>query len=145
MKNETVVNGLIAKRAELAGDIERTHEALRKMVSDLEHLDQTILQFDPDYRVESIKAKAFRPPKDWSNRGQMTRIVLSILRQAAEPLTARDVALELLVERALDKNDQRLLRLMTKRVSVALRIQKDKGIVTAESGPGQYLLWQIAK
>ncbi|HEY6991583.1 MAG TPA: hypothetical protein VH369_24530 [Bryobacteraceae bacterium] len=144
MKNSQVVNGLIVRRAELAGDIERTHETLRKMVADLEHLDQTILQFDPDYRVESIKAKAFRPPKDWSNRGQMTRIVLSILRQAAEPLTSRDVALELLVERALDKNDQRLLRLMTKRVGVALRLQKDKGVVTAEGGPGQVILWQIA-
>jgi len=52
-----------------------------------------------------------------------TRIVLSILRQATEPLTSRDIALELLVERALDKNDQRLLRLMTKRVGVALRGQ----------------------
>ncbi len=30
----------------------------------------------------------------------MTRIVLSILRQAAEPLTTRDIALQLLVERA---------------------------------------------
>jgi hypothetical protein len=38
--------------------------------------------------------------KDWSNRGQMTRIVLSILRQASEPLTTRDIALELLIERA---------------------------------------------
>ncbi|HEY5379310.1 MAG TPA: hypothetical protein VIJ78_07205, partial [Pseudolabrys sp.] len=90
-------------------------------------------------------AKAFRPPKDWSNRGQMTRIVLSILRQAVEPLTSRDVALELLVERALDKNDQRLLRLMTKRVAVALRLQKDKGVVKAEQGPGQYMLWEIAR
>lgn len=60
MKNETVLNRLIAKRAQLAGDIERAHEALRKMVTDLDHLDQTILQFDPDYRVESIKAEAFR-------------------------------------------------------------------------------------
>jgi hypothetical protein len=143
--NQHVLNGLIAKRAELAGDIERTHETLRKMVADLEHLDQTILQFDPNYRIEAIKAKAFRPPKDWSNRGQMTRIVLSILRQAAEPLTSRDVALELLVERALDKNDQRLLRLMTKRVGVALRHQKDKGVVQAEAGPGQYVLWQIVR
>jgi hypothetical protein len=57
----------------------------------------------------------------------MTRIVLSILRQAAEPLTSRDIALELMVERALDKNDQRLLRLMTKRVAVALRGQREKG------------------
>lgn len=145
MTETHVMHALIAKRATLAGDIELTHEALRKMVMDLEHLDQTILQFDPTYRVESIKAKAFRPPKDWSNRGQMTRIVLSILRQAAEPLTSRDIALELLVERALDKNDQRLLRLMTKRVGVALRLQKDKGVVKAEQGPGQYVLWEIPR
>src|ERR1700712_596682 len=105
MAETFVMNALVKKRAELAGDIENTHEALRKMVMDLEHLDQTIMQFDPTYHVESIKAKAFRPPKDWSNRGQMTRIVLSILRQAAEPLTSRDIALELLVERAMDKGD----------------------------------------
>ena len=141
--NAFVVSGLVKRRAELAGDIERTHEALRKMVLDLENLDATILQFEPDFQVETIKPKAFRPPKDWSNRGQMTRIVLSILRQAAEPLTSRDVATELLIERALDKSDQRLLRVMTKRAAVALRLQEDKGVVKAEQGPGQYVLWEI--
>ena len=49
----------------------------------------------------------------------MSRIILSVLRKAAEPLTTRDIALKLLIERALDKSDQRLLRLMTKRVGVA--------------------------
>lgn len=142
--NAFVVSGLVKRRAELAGDIEKAHESLRQMVLDLENLDATILQFEPDFKVETIRPKAFRPPKDWSNRGQMTRIVLSILRQASEPLTSRDIALELLVERALDKNDQRLLRLMTKRVAVALRLQKEKGVVQAEQGPGQYVLWEIA-
>ena len=141
--SEIVLGGLVKRRAELAGDIERTHEALRKMVLDLESLDATIVQFDPDFQVETIKPKAFRPPKDWSNRGQMSRIVLSILRQAAEPLTSRDIALELLVERALDKSDQRLLRIMSKRVGVALRTQKENGLVRSEQGPGQYMLWQI--
>jgi hypothetical protein len=108
--NTIVLSGLVKCRAELAGDIENAHEALRKMVLDLESLDATILQFDPDYWVETIKA--FRPPKDWSNRGQMSRLCLSILRQAAEPLTTRDIALQLLVG-PLDKSDQRLLRLMT--------------------------------
>jgi len=134
MADNQVVGALVKKRAALAGEIERTHETLRKMVNDLEHLDQTITQFDPNYQVESIRAKAFRPPKDWSNRGQMSRIVLSILRQAAEPLTSRDIALELLVQRALDKNDQRLLRLMSKRVAVALRGQRDKGTVRSDQG-----------
>jgi hypothetical protein len=132
--NAFVVSGLVKRRAELAGDIENTHEALRKMVLDLESLDATIVQFDPDFQVETIKPKAFRPPKDWSNRGQMSRIILSTLRQASEPLTSRDIALQLLVERALDKSDLRLLRLMTKRVGVALRIQRENGVVRCPRG-----------
>lgn len=143
--NAFVLSGLVKRRAELAGDIERTHNQLRKMVLDLENLDATIIQFDPDFQVETIKPKAFRPPADWANRGEMTRIVLSILRQAAEPLTSRDIALELLIERALDKSDQRLLRLMTKRVGVALRGQRDKHMVRSEQGPGQYMVWEIAR
>ncbi|MBC8159030.1 MAG: hypothetical protein ISR44_06460 [Rhodospirillales bacterium] len=140
-----VLTGLAKRRAEIAGEIERTHDHLRQLLADLEHIDATILQFDPTHQVEAIKPKAFRPPKDWSNRGQMTRIVLSILRQAAEPLTTRDIALELLVSRALDKDDQRLLRLMTKRVGVALRLQRDKDVVRSEQGPGQYQLWRVNK
>jgi hypothetical protein len=143
--NAFVLSGLVKRRAELAGDIERTHDALRKMVLDLENIDATIVQFDPDFKVETIQPKAFRPPKDWSNRGQMSRIILSILRQASEPLTTRDIALQLLVERALDKSDLRLLRLMTKRVGVALRGQREGGVVKSDQGPGQYMLWEVAR
>ncbi len=142
--NEFVISGLVKRRAELAGEIEAAHERLRKLVTDLEALDATILQFDPSYSVETIAPKAFRPPKDWSHRGQMTRLVLSILRQAKEPLTTRDIALQLLVERAF-KSDVRLLRLMTKRVGVALRGQRENGLVRAEQGPGQYMLWETAR
>ncbi len=145
MAEPHVISALVRKRSELAGDIERTHEQLRQMILALENLDATLLMFDPGYRVESIKPKAFRPPKDWSNRGQMTRICLSVLRQASEPLTARDIAVQLLIERALDRDDQRLLRLMTKRVGVALRGQREKGVVRAEQGPGQYVLWALAR
>jgi len=114
------------------------------MVADLESLDATIVQFDPDFQIESIKPKAFRPPKDWSNRGQLSRIILSVLRQASEPLTTRDNARQLLIERALDKSDQRLLRIMTKPVGVALWGQRENGLVRCDQGPGQYLLWEIA-
>lgn len=143
--NAFVVSGLIKRRAELAGDIEKAHESLRRMVQDLENLDQTILQFEPNFKVETIQPKAFRPPKDWANRGEMTRIVLSILRQASEPLTARDIAYQMLTERALNRDDQRLLRVMRSRVATALRLQRDKGIAQSQQGPGQYMLWQLAR
>jgi hypothetical protein len=139
-----VVTGLVKRRAELAGDIELAHELLGKMIADLENFDAAIRQFAPDFQVETIKPKAFRPPKDWSNRGQMSRVVLSILLQASEPLTSRDLALELLVTRALDKNDQKLLRLMTKRAGVALRTQQENGVVRSLDGPGQMSLWEVA-
>lgn len=140
-----VVSGLVKRRAELAGEIERTHEALRKMVIDLEHLDAAIVQFNPAFVPEAIRAKTFRPPKDWAKRGEMTRIILSVLRCAAEPLTTRDIAYQLLVERALDKHDQRLVRLMSKRVGVALRGAKERGVVQSEEGPGQYSLWTLVR
>ena len=134
--NEKVLNELVKRRAQLASDFENTHEALRKMVLDLECLDATVVQFDPDFQVETIKPKAFRPPKDWSNLGQMSRVILSVLRQAAEPLTTRDIALQLLVDRALDKSDQRLLRLMTKRVGVAFGGPAGEQPCQVRSGPG---------
>lgn len=143
--SDYVMLGLVKRRAALAGEIEATHAKLRQMVADLETLDGTLKIVQPDFQVEAIKAKAFRPPNDWANRGEMSRIILSILRQAAEPLTSRDIALELLVTRALDKNDQRLLRLMTKRVGVALRGQRDAGRVKSDQGPGQYVVWEIER
>jgi hypothetical protein len=140
-----VLTGLVKSRAELAGQIEETHNRLRKMIEDLERPDSVILQFDPSYQVEAIKPKAFRPPSDWAHRGEMTKAVLSILRQSVEPMTTRDIALEMLVTRALDKDDQKLLALMTKRVGVALRLQRLNAVVRSSSGGGQYMIWEIAR
>jgi hypothetical protein len=44
-------------------------------------------------------------------------------------MTSRDIALEMLVTRALDEDDQKLLALMNKRVGVALRMQRLNGAV----------------
>jgi hypothetical protein len=49
---------LVKRRAELAGEIEATHDRLRKMIEDLEKLDSVTLQFGPSYLVEAIKPKA---------------------------------------------------------------------------------------
>lgn len=75
----------------------------------------------------------------------MARLVLSILRQAREPMTTRDLAVELLVTRALDKNDRKLLALMVKRVGVSLHRQRDNGLVRSVPGPGIMLLWEVAR
>lgn len=140
-----VLTGLVKRRAEVTGRIEALHDELRTLLAQLESLDATILQFDPSHRVEAIRPRAIRPPEDWSHRGEMARHVLSILRQAAEPMTTRDIALEMLITRALDPKDQRLFRLMVKRVSVALRTQRENGVVASTQGPGQFVLWEVVR
>lgn len=138
-----MVTGLVKKRAELAGELETTHNRLRELVNDLASIDATLRIVAPDMVVEAIRPKAFRPPEDWSKRGQMSRLVLSILRQSKEPLTTREIAAQMLLERAMDAEDVRMLRVMTKRVATALRDQRDKRRVTSEEGPGNYQLWRV--
>ncbi len=145
MSDEYVVNGLVKRRAEIAGEIENTQKKLGDLVEDLAQLDAVILQFDPSYEIKSIVPKAWRPPEHWSKRGEMSRVILGIMRQATEPLTTRDIALQLLTERALDKNDKALVRLMTKRVAVSLRGYRESGHIRSMQGPGQYNLWELVR
>jgi hypothetical protein len=59
----------------------------------------------------------------------MTGVILGILRKVAEPMTTRDVAIQMLIQPALDSDDVELLRVFRGRVACALRIQRDKGVV----------------
>jgi hypothetical protein len=140
-----MITGLVKRRSEMAGEIEATHAKLRHLVNDLEAIDRTLRIIAPDMEVEAIRPKAFRPPDDWSKRGQMSRLVLSILRQAREPLTSREIAAQMLLEPAMDAEDVKMLRVMTKRVSTALRDQRDRGTVKSEQGPGTYALWEVQR
>lgn len=141
--NEFVVNGLVKRRADMACEINETQERLAKLVHDLEALDEVILQFAPGFELATIKAKAFRPPADWSKRGEMGRIIMGILRQAAEPLSTRDITVQLFTQRALNQGDAALFRLMTKRVGVSLRDYRTKGVIRSLEGPGMYNLWKV--
>jgi hypothetical protein len=57
MENEHVFGGLIRKRAEIAGQIEHTQDALRKLVIDLDAMDAAIRIFDPNADIGAIQPK----------------------------------------------------------------------------------------
>ena len=73
------------QRAEIAGKIEHTQDVLRQLVIDLDNLDATIRLFRPDIDLEVIKPKPF-PPRNQASKGEMTRLLLSALRQSRGPL-----------------------------------------------------------
>jgi len=140
-----MVTGLAKRRAEIAGELTAAHERVAKLVHDLAAIDAALAVVAPDMEVEAMRPKMFRPPDDWANRGQMSRLVLSILRQSHDALTTREIAAQMILERGLDAGDRKLLPLMVRRVGSALRHQRDKGLVVSTEGPGNYQLWTIAR
>ncbi len=143
MAQTHVISALVKRRSELVGEIEHSQLHTRKLLEDLDHLDATIRQFDPDYEVEKIKPKGFRPPSDWANRGEMSRLVLDMLRRAKEPMTTQDIAEEIMKARGLSVGDAKLLRKMTKRAGVALRAQRNNELISSEHGAGLYMMWSM--
>jgi hypothetical protein len=115
------------------------------MVLDLANLDATILQFDPDFGFRALSRRPSAPEGLEQPGANVPDHSQHPFAKPQNRFTSRDIALELLVERALDKHDQRLLRIMTKRVSVALRLQRENGVVRCQQGPGQYMLWEVAR
>ncbi|WP_200887510.1 hypothetical protein [Sphingomonas sp. ERG5] len=140
-----MVEGLAKKRAEVAGELERAQELLGKLAKDLEHIDATLRIIAPDLAIETIKPKAFRPPADWSKRGQMTRMVLDILRTARQPMTTREIAERMVVERGIAATPD-TLNSMGRRVACALRRQRELGHATSTEGEaGFWQLWTLAR
>jgi hypothetical protein len=144
MADPHVLTGLIAKRAEIAGQIEHTQDKLRQLVIDLDHVDAAIHIFDPAIELQEIKARPV-PPKHHAFRGEVTRIVLTALRNAKKPLTTFDVAQRVMAERGLDTTNARLLKTIGKRTGACLRHLQKQGGVTRSQGLGQLALWEIMR
>jgi len=139
-----VLAGLTKRRAELTGEADMLKARLAQIGVDVGHLDAVIRQFDPDYDLGSIRPKRLRGP-DVAGRGEMSRFILSVLREATEPVTTQETARRLMVERGQDMEDRRLVAQTMKRVGMAFSRQKALETVRAIQGAGSVTLWDIVR
>jgi len=140
------VAGLVAKRAEIAGKIDALREDLRQLIVDLDHIDAAIRLFDPHYDLGAITPKPVRAIQT-VRRGDSIRMILDLLREATEPLTIKQIALQVMSLRGLNTMDEALVLAMTRRVGASLRGYKDNGTVRSikDGRYGKYDLWEIAR
>lgn len=144
MKNEHVLSGLIAKRAEIAGKIEMMQREMRELVATIGHIDATIRTFDPNAEIEDIKPKL--PPRFQAFKGEVSRLVLNALREAKGGLPVSDLTLTVAAGRGISTDDKPFMRVLSRRVGACLRNLRKRGLVTMVRPPGGLLaLWQIAR
>lgn len=139
-----MLEGLKRTRAEITGEIARTQARLARLANDLEHIDGVLRMLAPDFVQESVRPKVFVPPASWSKRGEMSRVVLSILRTSPEPLSTREIAGMVMRQRGLEP-DPASLNIMTRRVGHCLRDKREHGTVRSIEETGLWLQWEIVR
>ena len=142
MEHEHTIAGLIRKHAELSGQADALRARLTQIGTDIDHLGAVIRLFDPDRDLASIRPKRPRAA-DVARPGEMSRFVLGVLREAAEPMPTPAIAARLMAERGMDGQDRGAARNVTKRVGMALRHQEQRGTVRSLPGLGRVALWAL--
>jgi hypothetical protein len=93
MAEAHVISALKDKRARLDGEIQMRRFQITRLEMELAHIDAVIRMFRPGYDVSKIATKrSIKRSPAGTIRGSGTREALTVLREAQEPLTSRQIA-----------------------------------------------------
>jgi len=88
--------GLIKLHSRLDGDLQKQKE-------NLAHVRAVIKIVSPDFDVSSIKPKRTNQVSPFFKRGEAFLLALDVLREAAEPMTAFEIAATMLAKKGVLK------------------------------------------
>lgn len=137
---EHTISGLLAKRADLFNEAERLRDRTAAIRNDIGAIDRVLstLGYTGDLDAQMPRQKR----NVLFGKGELTRAVLEVLRDAIGPMTTREVAREILVVNEQDPRERQLLSEHTRRVSKALRVLRtDRVVTSAQDGPGR-MVWK---
>ena len=120
-----VISSLSNKRAELAGIVSQLERQLGQQQANLAHLDATIRLFDPNVRPGRIRPKQQRARSVWFRPGECQRLIYDELRDAAQPMTTRQLAERIMRVTAMPMEDDRQRELVQKTLLGSLNRAKD--------------------
>ena len=120
MADTFAISGLVRKRAELAGEIEALETKLRGLWESLAHVDATILLFDPAHDLAGIKPKKLAYDAGPFMHGELSRLILDVLRPATEPMSVTEIAAAIIRRKGLT-DDASMRTYLGDRVDKALR------------------------
>ena len=143
MADPHIISTLRQKRSEISGEIADMERRLVGLREDLASVDRTLRIFDPTVVPATIKPRLKRKHPPRFRSGEMTRSLLATLRQAGEPMTVREIAVQVGRELGLDMEDRKALDPMVSNVRAALSRPRD-GIVFGKR-PDGVMIWSVER
>ena len=141
MSESLVISGLVAKRGELAGEVEHHRRELQRLADELGHVDATIHLFDPNYDLGTIRVRKRGPRNQSFAQGECQRLILEILREAVEPLSGNALTHALLVRKDLEGHREAAAQVKKTALAVLRRLLV-KGVVCRSTLPDGTRVWE---
>jgi hypothetical protein len=143
MGYDLTVQGLIRKRAELAGQVEAMNAQLTATLAQLHALDSAIRVFKPDIDLDDLPCRSAAAPFT-GFRGEIQRFLLDRLREANAPQSTFDLADAVMDKRGLDRSDKIATNLIRKRTGYALaKLRKAGRVTSSRSHRSAPLEWRL--
>lgn len=102
MSNSHVLSALLNKRSELIGLVDYHRKEVKKLVNTLTHIDKTIKIFDPEINLSHLKGKVYRNYNKHFKNGELSRLILTTLRESQKPLTINEITESLIFQTGIN-------------------------------------------
>jgi len=130
MGYDLTVQGLIRKRAEMAGQVTALQAQLGELIAAMSHIDASIRVFKPEIELDDLPEK-LAPAPFTGFRGEIQRFLLDELRKANHPLSTFNLAEAIMRKRGLDPADRVVFTLIARRTGYGLAKLRKSGRVTS--------------
>ena len=140
MGESLVVTALYRKYAEVLGELRQTEDRADSLRADLAHIAATIRLFKADFSPDSIYPKLPKTPSRWLPRGQTIQTAIEVLKDATGPLTAKQIAEQIIERRGITDRDPKTLKAIANTIRTTLAARRGNGIIAHDTHPR---VWEI--
>ena len=130
MEDQTLINGLLAKRQELTNLNAELRERMAIVANDIEAVERVLDSIGYQGQLVGNTPRAARIVLFYRN--ELRDYLRAELAKSEEPLTARELAQRLCQVEGKDWQDRRLMTDVTRRVGCALRKMRATRVVDGE-------------
>lgn len=137
---DQTINGLLHKRDELMGEFYALRERMAELHNDVAAIDRVLDALGYDGDLQDRQPRATR--LIIFARNELRAFLLHELRKG-EPLSSRDLAERICSEEGKDIRDQRMVMDVTRRVSKAMRLLRERGAVRGDKDRMRRFVWSL--
>ncbi|MEM6413060.1 MAG: hypothetical protein AAF720_00180 [Pseudomonadota bacterium] len=128
------------RRAKMAGEVESFRDRVLRRFEQIETLDAAIKIFEPGFDPDSVKPIKHRVRSNLFKRGELSRLILGVLRKSEHPLSARRITDHIMNEMGFESEARPAI---TNRVSSNLNYQLKMNKTVKRVGEGSRAKWRI--